>query len=443
MFRKSYLYLILAAAISLTAQMTAYSQFAPVNGTVVLEKDGKTVPVAGALIEVYRVDINAGFKSTKTNNKGEFNYVGMPYGSYVFAVSAANCEPTLFPVRAGQEKLVITMSPGDGRKFTEAEARKGAENALKPGEKDSGPSEEDKKAQEELNKKNAEIMAKNEKIKNADAIAIRSATEGKAALDAKNFDLAITKYSEGVAAVPDFVGATPILLAGKIEALRGKGYEAYKQGATSSDAEMKTAKYHEANHSYDEALEAFQQAIAVIKAATPAAEPAEQKKRETITLGLYSSATEIHRLKAITGVDSSKITEASALYSEYIAMLVDPAKKIDAQMSLGEIMRRTGDFEKAVEAYRQVLTLKPDHAEATGWLGLSLFGQGSSVVPEDKQKEQEGLNFMQKYIDMSPVSPTDSVQVKELKGSIKDALEYLKTEKMVPQKVPSAPKKKN
>ena len=112
-------------------------------------------------------------------------------------------------------------------------------------------------------------------------------------------------------------------------------------------------------------------------------------------------------------------------------------------MKLGEMMTRAGDFEKAVAAYRQVLVLKPDYPEAMGQLGLALFGLG--VSNENKELQQEGLNYMQKYIDLSPISPTDTQQVKELKTSINEALIYLKAEKMAPQKVASpqkAPKRK-
>ncbi len=445
MFRKSYLYLFLAAAISLAAQINAYAQMGPVNGTVVLSTaDGKTVPVANAVIDVYRTDVKGGFPSAKTNKSGEFNFAGMLFSAeYAFAVSAPNCAPIIFPnVKAGQEKLVITLYPGDGHKFTEAEARKGAADAPKGGEANSGISEDEKKAMAELDKKNAEIMAKNEKMKNADSIAAKSNSEGNVAVNAENYDLAIAKFNEGIEAVPDYVGSTPIMLNGKMIALKGKAYRIYKEGATSADASVKTAKYAEANKLYDDALAAFQQGLAVIKAAAPAANPADQKQREGSTLALYTIATEVHRLKA--SVDSSKTAEANTVITEYIAMEPDAAKKINAQMALGDIFRRTGDLEKAVAAYRQVLVLKPDHADAMGSLGLSLFGQGASMMPEDKEMEQEGLNFMQKYIDLSPISPTDSQQTKELKASIKESVDYLKAQKMAPQKVAApTPKKKN
>ncbi|MBK8465771.1 MAG: tetratricopeptide repeat protein [Chloracidobacterium sp.] len=446
MFRKSYLYLVLAAAIALTAQMSAYSQTTELSGTVVLQKADKTTePVSSAAIDVYRTDMKGRFPSSKTQKNGEFRFIGVPYGAeYVLSISAPNCEPILFSVKAGQEKLVITMYPGDGRKFTEAEARQGAA-ASKPGDAGSEISEEERKAQAELAKKNEEINAKNEKTKNADAIATRANKEGYTALkaDPPNFDLAISKFSEGIEAVPDYVDSTPIMLNGKIEALKGKGHLIYKEGTATADRDLRRAKWDEANKSYDEGLEGFQRAIALLKTAAPTTDTVLSKRRETVRLSLYTVATEIHRLKAVTGVDVTKTAEASAIVTEYIALEPDLGKKLEAQMVLGNIMLRTGDFEKAVQAYRQVLTAKPDHAEATGQLGLSLFGLASLTEPTNKEMEQEGLNYMQKYTEMSPVSPTDTLAVKELKESIKQTVDYLKTQKMAPQKVPSTPKKKN
>lgn len=445
MFRKPYSYFILAAVLVFTAQAAVYAQFAPVNGTVVTLKDGQSVPVVGALIEVYRTDIKGTFPSTSTRKRGEFNFVGMPFGAtYIFSVSAPNFAPVVYPgVKAGQEKLIISMNPGDGKKYTEAEARQAATGAQNSGGPESGGlSEEQKTQQADYEKKNAEITAKNEKIKNADATAIKANSEGQAALKAENYDLAIAKFNEGIAAVPDFVGSTPILINGKVLALKGKGFKLYKEGATSTDIALRKAKYEEANKAYDEGLAGFQDALGILSKAEASTDPAEQKRRDTLKHDLYAVAAEIHRLKVAGGVDQSKIADANTVITEYLALETNPELKATTQMGLGDMMTRVGDFDKAVAAYRQVLVLKPDHAEATGRLGLALFAQGAAKTPEDKEMEQEGLNFMQKYIDMSPVSPTDAPAVKELKVSIKESVDYLKAQKMAPQKAPAVGGKK-
>ena len=180
----------------------------------------------------------------------------------------------------------------------------------------------------------------------------------------------------------------------------------------------------------------------MIKAAeAPApADAAEGKRRETLQMDLYAAATEIHRLKAVSGVDTTKAADAEKVITAYVAMEADPVKKLAAQMALGDIMRLTGDYGKAVIAYKQILDTKPDQAEAMAGLGLCLFAQGAATVPEDKEKEQEGLNYMQKYTEISPVSATDSQSVKELKQSVKDTVDYLKSLKMAPQKLPAKKK---
>jgi len=442
MFRKSFLFVIFVALAPLAVSVTAYAQTAPLAGTVVFQKGGKDVPVENALVEVYRTDIK-GYYKTQTKKNGEFRFVGVLFGDYAIAVSAPNAAPTVFPnVRAGREDIRIVMDPGDGRKYTEAEARQAAANASKLGGSETGGlSDEQKKQQAEFEKKNEEIKAKNEKIMAADSLAVKSNAEGHAALKAEDFDLAIAKFSEGIAAVPDFVGSTPILINGKMLALKGKGFKLYKEGATSGDATIKKAKFDEANKAYDDGLASFRDALAVIARAEAVTDPGEQKRRETLKHDLYAVAAEIHRLKVAGGVDVSRIEEATTVIAEYLALESNPEVKLTTQMGLGDMLTRAAEFEKAVTAFRQVLVMKPDHAEAMGKLGLALFAVGTAN--ENKELQQEGLNFMQKYIDLSPVSPTDSQAVKELKISIKESVDYLKSQKMTPQKAPAGGKKKS
>lgn len=442
MFRRSFLISVLPSLIIVLSGLAVCAQNAPVSGVVELDNNGVRTPVAGALVEVYRTDIKAGFPSATTNKSGGFVFAGMPLGAtFVFSVSASGCSPNYFPgVKAGQEKLLIVLKPGDGRKLTETEVR--GLVAKSGGPSTPEMSAEDKKKKEEYDKQVAEVNAKNERIKAGDAIVAKSNEEGRAALDAKNWDVAIEKFNTGVQAVPDFVGSTPVLLLGKMIAQKGKGFEIYRSGTTISDATARREKYNEANRYYDDALASFAQAMEVIKAAAPPADAVEQKKRDAVKMELYSNAAEIHRIKAVAGVDTSKAEEASKVYAEYIAMEADPARKAQTQLNYGDIMRLTGDFDKAAEAYRSVLAAKPDQPEAMAGLGLSLFAAGVASSPENKEKEQEGLNYMQKYTEIAPVSATDSDSVKALKVSVKEAVDYLKSQKMAPQKVTTTPKKK-
>ena len=116
-------------------------------------------------------------------------------------------------------------------------------------------------------------------------------------------------------------------------------------------------------------------------------------------------------------------------------------KRRKRRLTYADIMRETGDSEKAIAGYRAVLQTTPDNADAMAGLGLSLFNAG--VVSSNKEQMQEGLNFMTKYIESAPISATDSASVKEFKQSVKDAVDYLKnTEKLAPQKVATPAKRK-
>lgn len=442
MFRKSLITFVISVGVLLSAQLSAFAQYAPTSGKVLLQKaDGNSEPLVGALVEVYRTDVKGGAPAAKTDKKGEFHFAGLMLGAeYTFAVSAPNCSPVAYPnVKPGQEDIVITMTPGNGSKLTEADIRKGT-GVAKTGGGEVQLTENQKKERAELEQKNAEIISKNKKMQEGDEVARRSNEEAVAAFKAGNYDLAISKYNEGVAAVPDFVGSTPILLGGKMNALKMKAHAIYMDGAKSADATARKTKYDEANALYDEALGAFQNAADILNNATASSDAAEQKRREALKLALYAAAVEIHRLKSATHIDTAKSPEVSAVVAQYLTLETDPASKLKAQMTLGDIMRTSGNFENAIAAYRQILSTNPDNAEATGKLGLSLFAQGAATDPEDKDKEQEGLNFMQKYTEISPVTATDTQADKDLKTSIKETVDYLKAQKMTPQKPAATPK---
>ena len=64
-------------------------------------------------------------------------------------------------------------------------------------------------------------------------------------------------------------------------------------------------------------------------------------------------------------------------------------------------------------------------------IGLALYSEGSMTAPPNKEILQEGLNFMQKFVDTAP-------DTHKLKESTKAIIEELKNEqKLAPQKAPT------
>ena len=237
MFRKNYFTILSIMALFLAGSIAAFAQTAPVGGTVILTKaDGTTEPVQGATVEAYRTDIGGKMPSSKTNKKGEFNFVAFQLGGvYTLAVSGPNIAPTYLPnIKAGMERVVLSVTPGDGKKLTEQEIRSGVSttsstNPTTPTATTSSNSNktelsaEDKKKQEEEQKKIAEISAKNEKITSDNELIQASLKAGNEAFNSKNYDLAVTEYEKGIQARPTAVGSAPTLLNNKAIALSNRG----------------------------------------------------------------------------------------------------------------------------------------------------------------------------------------------------------------------------
>src|SRR5215210_7255015 len=94
MFR-TYLFAPFALVVLIVSTaILASAQAGQLRGHVVMKQaDGKTVPVAGAQIDVYRTDITGSYE-TKSDKKGAFVFAGLPYtGTYVVTASMAGARP--------------------------------------------------------------------------------------------------------------------------------------------------------------------------------------------------------------------------------------------------------------------------------------------------------------------------------------------------------------
>ncbi len=427
MFRKNYLTLLLTVAVFAASSITALAQTAPVVGRVVLKKaDGTTVPLADAVIDVYRIDIKGKLPSGKTNSKGEFTFAGFPLaGQYMLAVSAPNVRADVFPgVRAGNEKITITLTEGDGKRLTEDEARNALNTA--PATTPTGElTAEQKKAKEEYDKQVAEINAKNAKTQNNDQLIKKVLEEGNKAYGDKNFELAIAKYDEGINAEPDYAGSAPVLLNNKTAALLVRARAAYNQ-SVKGDPAAKAAGMVSVKKDLGDAVTAADRSLAILKTAT-APDAAIQKSYDANKFQALFNRKEAYWLMAKTGTDREKGKQTLVAFEEYLAVEADAKKKSDAQLSLGDALRENGDAENAIVAYRKALEMSPENPDVLAGLGLSLFNSG--VVGENTAVKQEGLNYMQKFAEVAP-------ETHPLKASVKDAVDYLKTQdKLTPQKV--------
>src|SRR5215471_315519 len=124
--------IVLAALLS----AVALAQTAQIEGTIkVKAEDGSMKPVPGALIDIYRLDIN-GHWDVKADKNGHYIRLGLPVqGTFLFVVSGPGISPTWAnKIRISQVPVLdLEATPGDGRTLTADEVA-----ALKAGKNPGG-----------------------------------------------------------------------------------------------------------------------------------------------------------------------------------------------------------------------------------------------------------------------------------------------------------------
>ena len=430
MIRKNYITLLLTALVLLTASTVAFAQTGPVRGEVKMKKaDGTVVPVADAVVEAFRSDIDKGkLPEAKTNKRGEFNFVGALLGTrYVLSISGPGIRPQIEPnVRANMENIVIEVTEGDGRRPTEAEVRESLKNVS------SSPTgeltAEQKKQQAENEKKLAEVDAANKKAENSNKIINASAKTGDEAFNAGNYDLAIAEWGKGIDAAPEFVGSAPTFLASKGLAHQKRALAAYN-AAVKGDATAKAAALEKMKPDFDAAFESFNRGLEVLKKAPPT-----EQNAGPLRTKILRYAVETHGLAALLLPNPTRDALAPAVFEQYVAAETDTTQRTTTLLSYGNNMSGAGQLDAAAAAFRKVLEASPDNVDAMAGLGLALYSAGYSSDPPKKEVLQEGLNYMQKFVDTAP-------ETHKLKQSVKDTIDELKnSQKLTPQK--TAPPKR-
>lgn len=425
------------------------AQSAPVSGKIELKKaDGTVVPVEGALVEVFRTDIKSSGPADKTDKKGQFSFAGLQLGAtFVISVSAPGAAPTYQPnIKPGMDNLKLTLSEGDGRRLTPDEVRQAVAQGATQGGGQTELTAEQKKAQAEYEKQKAEVESKNAKIVEETKIIEASLKDGNAAFTAKDWNLAISKYDEGINANPTFAGSAPILMNNKGTALRQRAVETYNKNVKSTDQAVKIEAMGKVKADLSASVDTFNASWGILKAAQPTDFSDPKLKQDQIATAL-NGAKESFRMMAKTDqADPAKIEIAKTMIPEYIAIEVDTLKKGDAQTVLGDVYRVTADFDNAIVEYRKAIEIAKDSPDALAGLGLSLVNVGIIAKDEgdrtkskplsDKglQQMQEGLNFLGVFTQVAP-------DTHPLKASVKETTDYLSAQSLTPQKVAPARKR--
>lgn len=445
--RRHVLNTLVVTVVLLFSAILVSAQTDQMRGSVKLvSADGKSTPVVGATIDVWRTDMKADYH-VKSDKKGEWVFAGLPFvGIYTVSVSAPGATPWArggVKARADQP-LEIVLSPGDGKKLTEAEAVAAGKGGAAPTNSggSSGDSAAEKAKAEEMRKKNEEITKENEKITNANKVIGDAFKAGNTALMAKNYDEAIKQYDIGLAADPEHPGAGS-LLTNKSTALRTRAVERYNAAITSKDDAAKAAGIESAKADFTAAAEAANKAVEMVKKQPAGTDAAEQKQRETNKYFALAARAEAMRLFAMK-VDPSKGAEAATAFEEYEAVEPDVAKKTKAEKDYAELLFQTaGDqagYEKSIAQYQKILEKTPDDPDALLRIGQALFNVGAMNNNDStKAKYQEASNYLQRYVDKGPDGQLKT-EAKELIATMKQQAnvtpEKINTPKTPPKKRP-------
>jgi len=426
MFRKSLFTILAAATLTISASIVASAQVGELHGHVFMQQaDGTKVPLADANIDVFRTDIASKY-NTKTNKKGEWIFAGIPYiGTYTVAASHPTAQPTWQPnVKAGRDvDVVLTLGAGDGKRLTLDEIKTLTAGAGAPSGAATGTeSASDKAKREEAARKIAEIEAKNKKIEETNVTVERTFKAGNAALEAKDYDEAISQYDAGLAADPE----QPMIWANRSVALKARGIVRYNAGISAKDDAAKKTGLDGAKSDFRAAADGMTKSVELIKAQPAPPDPAQAATNKLYALGTRAEAMRLF----VSKVDPTQADAGKAAYEEYIAVETDPVKKAKAQHDLAQMLFDANAFEPALAEYKKILDATPDDTDALVKSGMLLFNIGA-MENNNKARYQEAANYLQQYVDKAPDN--------ELKADAKAILEELKNQQKVTAEKTSAP----
>jgi tetratricopeptide (TPR) repeat protein len=422
MFRRYFFPVLACAVLMVSTALFASAQTGMLRGHVNLKQaDGTKVPLAGGVIDVYRVDVSGKY-NTKTDKKGDFVFAGLPYvGTYVITVSGPTVSPDWLPnVKAGREITYdLEVTPGDGRRLTYDEIKTQMASSRVPATGEVKESAADKAKREEIEKKNAEIEAKNASIAKSNEVINRVFTAGNAALQANNLDEAIRLYEEGLAADP----AQPALLINESLAYKGRGVARYNAAVTSTDDAAKATGLESAKSDFRAAATTSGKAVEIIKALPAPTEAEELTRFNNNKLAAMTMNAEAMRL-FVTKADPSQADAGLAAFKQYIAAEPDPVKKAKAELDAAQMLLDAGAVDKAFAEFQAIVAREPDNPDANLGAGLSLYASG------DKAKYQDAANYLQHYVDVAPDTHKFKADTKAILAELKN------TEKVVPEKTP-------
>lgn len=317
-------------------------------------KDAQGVPIPDAVVVWSNLD-NGQKYVLKTNKKGEYFSLGVSIGKYNVTLyknaedQKANKE--IDHVNGFQVSLDENNLPFDLKKDQE-EAAAGK-----------GLSAEQVKQMQEAQAKQAKetntVKSLNDKLNAA-----------KTAADAGDFDTAIAQLTE----------------ANQVDPSRDLIW--FKLGDYYRMSSAKQTDSAEKQKRLDSAVEAYQKAVDLKKAATNDKDPNAAKNLAAYYNNLADALNKAH-----------KTDDAVKTYEQ--AAQIDPTATAQSYFNIGAVYTNAGKVDDAIVAFDKVIAADPNRADAYYWKGVNLIGK--ATLQGDKMVAPPGTaEAFQKYLELQP-----------------------------------------
>src|SRR5690606_19406715 len=193
-----------------------------------------------------------------------------------------------------------------------------------------------------------------------------------------------------------------------------QGIDAYR-ASIKGDKEAQLAI---AKTKFDEATKAFDKGLAILAAGTPLDEKAAQSYAQT-KYDILKNYVDTLRLAFQTQADNEKANVAEPIYTQYFEVEKDAARKAKAKSVLAKMIGYTGDMEKSIALYREVIAEEPNEADALSGLGMVLYTDAE--INDNAAEFQEAANILAKFMKVAPDKHIDRPTAEALLEQLKIA----------------------
>jgi tetratricopeptide (TPR) repeat protein len=330
----------------------AWAQMGPVEGKV-LDESGK--PLQGAVVKFDRQDLK-GHYEVKTDKKGHYYHGGLPLGTYNITVWVDGKQRDA--VNHFRNKFNEPQDVDFNLKQTadaQAALNKAAETGHLTKEQEKGLSPEQRaQIQDQMKSKQAQI-AKNKALNEA-------YNAGRTALDAKNYDEAVTQLSKA-----SEMDATQ-------QAVWSSLADAYVgQAGTKTGADQQAA--------LDKAVDIYKKLI-----------------------DLNPSEAAYHNNYGLVLVKEKKIPEAQAELQKAAELSPQDAGKY--YYNMGAVLTNINQVDAACAAFKKAIDTDANYAEAQYQYGLCLSAKMAPPDKDGKIVAPPGMvEALQKYLQLKPDGP--------------------------------------